>query len=152
MHTRLLGAVLGAVLATLSITPVFADTTGGGFADLGLDSITMTGGSVNAKTGIVTVHGTITCSQDVEAFAWVDARQTVGRFHVLTGGGAALVSCEAATGHAAFDVTFEADQGKFAPGRLRVAGYAEADSCDSEDTCVSDVADFGPVTIRIGRR
>jgi len=151
MRTRIVGAVLAMALATMTVTPVLADTTGGEPGDLGLDAIVVTGGSVAAKSGTVTVHGSVTCSQDITPFVWVDARQTVGRFHVLSGGGAAIVSCDAATGQASFDVRFQPDGGKFAPGKVQVKAYAEVDQCDDEDTCTGDFAEFGPATLRFRR-
>jgi hypothetical protein len=154
MRTRngLVGIVLPLALALAAATPVLADTTGGGGgADLGLDAIAITNGSVNARTGIATVSGTINCSQDVTgAFVSVELDQVVGRFHTLRGWGGAQVDCLAADGSATWTTTIQPDQGKFANGLATVSAFAEIDICTDVD-CLSDGVGLGPVPIRLGR-
>jgi hypothetical protein len=151
-RNRLVGIVLPLALALAAATPVLADTTGGGGgADLGLDAITITHGSVNARTGIATVSGTIDCSQDLTgAFVSVELDQVVGRFHTLRGWGGTPVDCLAADGSATWTLTIQPDQGKFANGRAVVSAFAEIDVCTDVD-CFSDAAGLGPVSIRLGR-
>jgi hypothetical protein len=154
MRTRnlLIGVVAPLVLALGVATPAFADTTGGGGgqADLGLDGIAITSATVTARTGIATVSGTITCSQDLNgAFVFVELDQVVGRFHTLRGYGGTPVDCAAADGSASWSVTIQPDQGKFANGRATIGASAEIDLC-GEDDCVFDFASVGPETIRLG--
>ena len=154
-------AAVPSVTATMSqpvsamvtvVTIANADTTGGGGGtDLGLDSITITHGSVNARTGIATVSGTIDCSQDLtEAFIGVELDQLVGRFHTLRGWGGTSVDCLAADGSATWTMTIQPDEGKFANGRAVVTAFAEVDVCTDVD-CFSDAVGQGPVPIRLGR-
>jgi hypothetical protein len=154
MRTRngLVGIVLPLAMALGAATPVLADTTGGGGgADLGLDAITITQGSVNARTGIATIRGTIECSQDLTgAFVSVELDQVVGRFHTLRGWGGTSVDCLVADGVAAWTLTIQPDQGKFANGGAVVSAFAEIDVCTDVD-CLSDAAGLGPVSIRLGR-
>ena len=154
MRTRnlFIGVLAPLVLALGTVTPVFADTTGGGGggADLGLDGVAITSTSVNARTGIATVSGTIACSQDLNgAFVYAELDQVVGRFHTLRGWGGTPVDCAAADGSAPWSLTIQPDQGKFANGPATIGASAEIDLCDEYD-CVSDFASVGPQTIRLG--
>ena len=148
MRVRLLAVLFAAALATLNVSTVFADTGGGGGADLGLESMTISGGTVIARTGQVTLAGSITCTQDLDASVFVDIAQVVGRLNTIRGFGYTSVSCLAAVGSASFTVSFFADFGKFAPGSARVEGFAETVSCDDVD-CFFDDAAFGPASIRL---
>ena len=154
MRTRNLamGLVLPLALVLGVAGPVLADTTGGGgSADLGLDGIAVTSASVNARTGIATVSGTVSCSQDFTgASVFVELDQVVGRFHTLRGWGGASVDCLAADGSGEWTMTIQPDQGKFANGRATITASAELDVCDEFD-CVFDFAGMGPATIRLGR-
>jgi hypothetical protein len=153
MRTRnkLLGVVLPLMLLVGAATPVLADTTGGGSADLGLEAVAVTSARVNARTGIATVSGTITCSQDLTGvFVGAEIDQVVGRFHTLRGWGGTSVDCLAADGSAAWTLTIQPDQGKYANGGATLSAYAEIDFCDEFD-CYGDFASFGPAPIRLGR-
>src|SRR5262245_44222019 len=121
-RTVLVGVILPLVLAIGVAGPVFADTTGGGgSADLGLDGISITSTKVDGKTGIATVSGSITCSQDLsDVFVNAEIDQIVGRFHTLRGWGATSVDCNAADGTAAWTIRIQPDQGKFANGRATI--------------------------------
>ena len=151
MRSRPLALVLGLVLAAMPMSTVLADTgPGGGNADLGLESVTITGGTVASKTSLVTMNGSITCTQDLTAFVEVDVSQVVGRFNTIRGFGGTEVTCLAADGTASFSTSFFADQGKFAPGNVTVNAFADVSFCDEVD-CFDDSAFFGPATIHLGR-
>ncbi|MEP6640197.1 MAG: hypothetical protein ABJC39_12680 [Chloroflexota bacterium] len=134
----------------MPLSTALADTGGGG-ADLGLDAVAISGGTIVAKTAVVTLHGTISCSQDLTAFVWADVSQVVGRFNTIRGTGGQEVACSAASGTAAFDMTVFAEAGKFAPGNVRVGAYADTGYCDAID-CYDDFASFGPAAVRLSRR
>jgi hypothetical protein len=151
MHARSLGLLLGVALAAMPLSTALADTTGGGGADLGLEAVTISGGTIAAKTSVVTLQGSITCSQDLNAFIWADVSQVVGRFNTIRGTGGQEVACSAATGTALFSLTVPADQGKFAPGSVQVGAFADTGFCDEFD-CYDDSAFFGPVGVRLSRR
>ena len=151
MRTRLIGFFLGVVLAAVPVSSALADTTADGGADLGLDAITITSGSVNGGKGVVTLHGTIGCSKDVTVWVTGNVAQVVGRFHTIVGNGGAMISCLAAKGTAAFALTVRAEQGKFAPGRARIDAFADTSVCDEFD-CLDDSVSFGPVAMRLTRR
>lgn len=149
MRSRSLGLVLGLALAAMPLSPALADTGGGG-ADLGLDAISISGGTIAAKSAAVTMHGTISCSQDLTAFVWADISQVVGRFNTIRGTGGQEVVCSAASGTASFDITIYADAGKFAPGNVQVGAYADTGFCDESD-CFDDSVSVGPVAVRLAR-
>ncbi len=151
MRPRSLGLLLGVALAAMPMSTAFADTTGGGGADLGLEAITISGGTIAAKTAAVTLRGSITCGQDLTAFIWADVSQRVGRFHTIRGGGGQEVSCSAATGTAVFSLAISTDEGKFAPGSVQVRAFADSGFCDEFD-CYDGSAFFGPAGLRLARR
>lgn len=148
MRVRLLAVLVAAMLAAFNVSSVFADTGGGGGTDLGLEAVTISGGTVIGKTGQVTLVGSITCTQDLEASVFVDLAQVVGRFNTIRGFGFASVSCLAVDGSASFTMSFFADQGKFAPGAARVQASADTGFCDEVD-CFFDEASYGPASIRL---
>ena len=151
MRARIVSLLLGLALAAMPMSSVFADTGGGGSADLGLEAITINGGNVAPKTGFVTLNGTITCNQDLTASVGVEATQVVGRFNTIRGFGWQEVTCSgtiATPGTARFSLSFFADQGKFAPGNVRISAYADTFVC-GEFECVGDFATFGPATLRL---
>ena len=143
--------VLPIILLASVATPALADTTGGGTADLGLDAVTITSASVNGRTGVATISGTIGCSQDItDVFISTQLEQVVGRFNTIRGWGWTQVSCSAATGNAAWSAIVRADQGKFAGGRATVYADAYLDFC-TDIECLSDYASVGPESIHLGR-
>jgi hypothetical protein len=148
MRNRTLALVVGLALAMISASSVLADTSPGGNADLGLDAITISAGSVVGKTGEVTLTGAIECSQDLTADVFVDISQVVGRFNTIRGFGYASVSCLAADGSAPFTMSLFADQGKFAGGSARLSAFAETGSCDDVE-CFFDSVSYGPATLRL---
>lgn len=149
MRVRLLAVLVAALLAAFNVSAVFADTgPGGGNADLGLESVTISGGTVSGRTGQVTLTGSITCTQDVDASVSVDLAQVVGRFNTIRGFGFTSVSCLAAEGSASFTVSFFAEQGKFAAGAARVQAFAETGFCNDVD-CFFDQATYGPASIQL---
>jgi hypothetical protein len=127
---------------------VAADTGGGSNADLGLDGVTISGTSVVGRTGLVTVAGRISCSQDVDAYVWIELSQVVGRTSTISGGGATEVQCLAADGSADFSLSFYAWSGRFAGGNARIQGFAETYACTEED-CLYDTVSFGPTNVRL---
>ena len=82
MRVRLLAVLVAALLAAFNVSSVFADTGGGG-TDLGLEAVTISGGTVIARTGQVTLAGSITCTQDLDASVFVDFAQVVGRLNTI---------------------------------------------------------------------
>jgi hypothetical protein len=140
---------LPVILLAAAASPALADTGGGG-ADLGLDAMTVTSATVNGRTGIATLSGTISCSQDLDGvFVGAELDQVVGRFTTLRGWGGTMISCSAADGTAAWSTSFGPDQGKFAAGSGTVSGYAEAGSCTDVD-CFFDIVFVGPQTMHLG--
>jgi hypothetical protein len=138
------------VLLAASASPALADT-GGGSGDLGLDAIAITSASVNGRTGIATVSGTISCSQDVsDVFVGAQLDQVVGRFHTVRGWGGTTVSCSAVEGIAAWTAIVRADQGKFAGGNATAYAEGYVELCIDVD-CSVDYASVGPQAIRLGR-
>ena len=153
MRTRnkILGVVLPVMLLVGAATPVLADTTGGGNADLGLDAIAITAAGAQGKTGIATISGTISCSQDLIGIQiFVELDQVVGRFHTLRGWAGATVDCAASDGSASWTLTIQPDQGKFANGRATITASAGIQQCD-EEGCFEDSVGLGPQEIRLGR-
>jgi hypothetical protein len=150
MRNKLFSIVAGLALVSLSASSALADTTGGGGAELGLDAVQISGGTVISKTGEVTLTGSISCSQDVEAYVSAELTQVVGRFHTISGWGGTLnpVTCLAANGTAGFSFSFFPYEGKFAAGTARVTAMAQAGFCD-EVACSIDEASYGPASLRL---
>jgi hypothetical protein len=142
-------AIFGLSVAMfVSPVAVAADTGGGNNADLGLDAVTISTTSVAGRTGLVSVTGSVSCSQDVSAYVWVDLSQVVGRLYTISGGGDTAVECRAADGSAQFSVSFYAWSGKFAGGQARIQGFAQTYACSGED-CLYDTVSFGPTNVRL---
>lgn len=144
--------LVGVALALVGAPSALAETTGGGDADLGLEAVSVSAGSVVSKTGEMTLTGSVSCTQDVEGFVYVDVAQVVGRFNTIRGWGGTSFSCLAADGSADFSMSFLADQGKFAPGAVRVSAGAETGYCDvvgEVEECFYDSALFGPASLKI---
>jgi hypothetical protein len=135
-------------LAMLVSPIAVAADTGGSNADLGLDGVTISKTSVAGRTGLVTVAGRISCSQDIDAYVYVDLSQVVGRISTISGGGATEVECLAADGSADFSLSFYAWSGKFAGGQARLQGVAETAVC-TEEECQFDAIAFGPTNVRL---
>lgn len=101
-------------------------------------------GSVNAKTGVATVRGTITCTGSAD-FLGVDGsvRQTVGRFTIS--GYFYLEDSPACDGEAhAWSATVYPENGKFAGGKAKVEAFAYACWFECGDASVT-------TTIRLRR-
>lgn len=145
MRNKLLSILAGLALVALSGSSALA-ATGGGGTDLGLDSVQISGGTVISKTGEVTLTGSVSCSQDVEAYVYAELTQVVGRFHTIRGWGQTPVTCLAANGTAGFSFSIFPYDGKFAGGTARVTAVAEAGFCD-EFECVIDYESYGPASL-----
>jgi hypothetical protein len=157
MRSRLLAIPFALCLALVSAGLVAADTTPPGEPG-GLD-VTVTSTSVNAKTGLVTVAGSVTCEVDFDyVSANVEVSQVVGRLHTLRGwGGADTGGCLAADGKTSFTMSFYADSGRFAPGKAKIYVEAYGEGGCTEDPGTGDVtcenwgwASYGPTAIRLG--
>ncbi len=150
MRNRLFSIVAGLALVALSASSTLAATDGGGGSDLGLDAVQITGGSVVSKTGVVTLTGSVSCSQDVEVFVSAELTQVVGRFNTIRSWGSPQTSvvCLAADRTASFSFSIVPDNGKFAAGKAVVSAYAEADVCDDLG-CSTDIAMYGPVGLAL---
>ncbi len=156
MRSRFLAIPFALCLALVSAGLAAADTTPPGEPS-GLD-VAVTSTSVNAKTGLVTVAGAITCEVDFDSVvANVEVSQVVGRLHTLRGWGWANVDgCTAADGAASFTMSFYADSGKFAPGKAKVYVEAYGEGGCFEDPETGDYycensgwASHGPTAIRL---
>lgn len=144
-------AALGATfLLALGVAPISADT-GHGDTDLGLDGISIDSTTVNPRSGVASVAGSITCSQDLEHVGiYVELSQPVGRFHSVYGWGDADVACLAADGSASFSLQVWPSGGKFAGGTAFLYASAGVSFCTEED-CFGDGVEIGRVAVRLTR-
>jgi hypothetical protein len=158
MRTRFLAIPFALCLALTSAGIVAADTTPGGEGSYGGLDVAVTSTSVNAKTGLVTVTGEVTCEVDFDYVgANVEVSQVVGRLHTLRGWGwADTDGCAAAAGRIPFTMSFYADSGRFAPGKamIRMEAYGEGNCAEDPDSgewiCEnSGWASHGPMAIRL---
>lgn len=97
-----------------------------------VEGFTIDGATVNAKTGVVTLRTTVTCSE-TGGFVFVDAslRQRVGR-RIIHGFGFAEIECAGTT---PVTVEIEGENGLFVAGRATVEAFA----C-SDDGCLEATA------------
>lgn len=114
----------------LMITPVYPDEPVGTlvvtaeeappppYIDLALDPSS----SVDPKTGVATISGTITCSSPAGASIYVDLRQRVGRMFI-DGFGSTYVDCDGTT---PFSVSVSGYNGLLTAGKAEVSAFAEA--------------------------
>jgi hypothetical protein len=146
---RIAGASLAAIaLVLLTIAPAAAHE---GSADLGLDDISITSATVDARTGLVTISGRIQCSQDLTQLSvYAGAEQLVGRLNLISGSGGDELDCVAEAGTADWSVSFYAWNGKFAPGQARVGASAFVFFC-TEEECFEDGVETGVLLLRLTR-
>jgi hypothetical protein len=158
MRSRFLAIPFALSLALASAGIAAADTTPGGEGSYGGLDVTITSTSVNARTGLVSISGEVTCEVDFDYVGvQVELAQVVGRLNTLRGWGAAdLGGCLATAGTASFTTSFYADSGRFAPGKAKVAvsAYGEGGCAEDPDTgdwtCVnSGWASHGPMAVRL---
>ena len=112
-----------------------------------LDVTVSSSGGFNAKTGVATIRGTVTCTGGDEFgknFVSVQATQTVGRMK-FTGWGGAEFTCDGTTQTWAADIF--SDTGKFAGGKAVV--WVDAFSCNLGGC--TDVPLQATVTLRKGK-
>jgi hypothetical protein len=83
-------------------------------------------GSVDAKTGVATISGTVTCSEPVSVFLDGFIEQRVGRV-ILRGFFFTAVECDGAT---SWQVQVVADNGLFAGGQVKATVHAFAPDRD----------------------
>jgi hypothetical protein len=91
-----------------------------------LDATIDSSGSFNAKTGVATIRGTLSCTGgDIEGKNFIDVQvqQTVGRFK-FSGDGFATFACDG-TAHT-WSIDVSASTGKFAGGKASVSMSAIA--------------------------
>jgi hypothetical protein len=116
MRSAFFAIPLALCLALASVGLVAADTTPGGEGSYGGLDVAVASASVNARTGLVTVAGNVTCEVD---FDWVgvnvELSQTVGRLITIRGYGWADGTCAAADGSAPFSLSFYADSASSRP-------------------------------------
>lgn len=145
-------AALGAtIIVGLAAAPVAADTGGGGGTDLGLDAITITATTVDARSGVVTVSGVVECTADLEHVdIYAELNQPVGRLNSVQGWGSTSVGCLAEDGSAAFNIAVWPHNGRFAAGRAVLSASAYVFFCTEED-CFEDGVQFGPASVRVTR-
>ena len=101
-----------------------------------LDLTVASGGSVNPRTGVATVKGTIRCTGgDVfgKNFISIQLTQTVGRFR-FSGDGFGDFACDGATHPWAFEVA--SSSGKFGGGKATVSVFAIACSFECAEAQV----------------
>ncbi len=101
-----------------------------------------------ARSGDVTLTGTVTCEEAGFAFLELHLRQNVGRLHTIQGGGFTEVECTEAGEVVPFTTTVRPFEGRFAPGRARLFMFAQGE-CD-EFSC--EFEDFGERTVRLTRK
>jgi hypothetical protein len=158
MRSRFLSVPFALVLALAVSGVAVADTTPGGEGSEGGLDVAITSVSVNARTGLVTVSGEVTCEVDFDYVgADVNVSQLVGRLFTIRGwGGASPDGCAAADGSVSFITSFYAESGRFAPGRATVQVYAYGEGGCFEDPETGDYmcensgwASHGPTPIRL---
>ncbi len=128
--TRLLTSLLTLLLlaAATMAAPVHAHGEPGvGEIDVAL---TITAATVVPRTGIVTVAGTVRCSEDGTAHVGVEVVQRVGRFHTIGGWGQTEVACGPTASR--FTVALQETSGAFKPGKMRIRAFAESGFCDPD--------------------
>lgn len=101
-------------------------------------------GSVNARTGIATIRGTVTCSGGDTGKTFIDAQvtQNVGRF-TFSGEGITEFTCDGTPQH--WSANAYSQNGRFGGGKALVTVYATA--CD-EFGCGSAQVENVTVTLR----
>jgi HYR domain-containing protein len=104
------------------------------FAPLQLSAALAPVGSVNGKTGIATISGTVHCSRDIEVDVTGHLEQLFARRVEVTGADSVHVSCRAPA--TAWGATVTGENGRFGPGAAAV--HATAYGC--ELSCHSVVA------------
>jgi hypothetical protein len=125
-------AAMMAAMVVVAMVPAFAQVDR---EDLVRD-LTITSTTIDPQTKVVTVEGTVRCSQ-VTNFAFVGAEvsQVVGRLHTVRGFDfERFRPCE---GRTFFTLRIAADEGRFGPGEATVRVFADACSrelqqCDSD--------------------
>lgn len=100
-------------------------------------------GSVAPRTGVVTISGTVTCSQRSQMQVYGELRQQVGR-QVISGEFSDSRYCD---GETQWTATVEGSNGIFASGPAKVDAFAHA--CHSADSCDWDRA-IADVRLRSG--
>lgn len=101
-------------------------------------------GTVN-RNGVARIHGTLTCSEPIDAFVDLFARQTTSR-PIVEGFGSAFVQCSGPTPWEALVYPYP---GVFVAGPVSVAGSAFA--CDLDEQC-GDAQATQTVVLRTGGR
>ncbi|HLA17389.1 MAG TPA: hypothetical protein VJZ72_10865 [Candidatus Limnocylindrales bacterium] len=81
-------------------------------------------GSVNNKTGVASISGTVTCNQDAFAFVYGDLRQNIGRVFTVRGWFGTEMSCS--TEPTDWSATITPESGKFAAGKATASANIEA--------------------------
>jgi hypothetical protein len=84
-------------------------------------TVTATGGSVDLRTGKVTIRGEIVCSEPAIGFVSGEVRQRVGRQYIY-GWFDELISCDVEP--TPWVATTYTETGVFTPGPARVSGVA----------------------------
>jgi hypothetical protein len=98
-----------------------------------LDVTIASSGQFNAKTGVATIHGTVTCTggdEDGKNFIDVQLTQSIGRFR-FSGGGFATFACDGSTQTWSAEVV--SSTGKFAGGKATVTLFAVATGSGGSD-------------------
>jgi hypothetical protein len=80
--------------------------------------------SLDRRTGVATISGTLTCSGASEAFVHVSVSQRVGRFTISGANFTLMGPCDGAPHPWSLEV--EGSNGTFAGGRAQVDGFASA--------------------------
>jgi hypothetical protein len=93
-------------------------------------------GNVNSKSGVVTISGTVLCSEDSDVFFSGDVTQRAGRV-TIKGSFPGFVSCAGGEEPTPWSATLEGENGRFVAGRASVTVLA--DGCGAETgTCDID--------------
>jgi hypothetical protein len=101
-------------------------------------------GSVNSKTGIVTIGGTVSCNRETTVFVSGQLTQVVANRATVSGSFSVQVAC--AQPAAAWQATVTADNGRFSAGKASTTLFAGA--CDQFGSCDFDQPPAGGISLR----
>jgi hypothetical protein len=91
--------------------------------------VTFDQGTVDPRTGLVTLSGTITCSVEAEVNLVGELRRDIGSEDVFGYFSVNFVYCPG-PGGTAFTVTVAAEQGRFVPGPATIVAFVDAAALD----------------------
>jgi hypothetical protein len=93
-------------------------------------------GAVVPKTGIATIHGTVTCSRPAFVDLFGELRQRIGRF-LIRGFFEDFFEC---SGETTWSATVTGENGLFIPGRAQASAFAFAFDPDTEEEVFAEAS------------